>query len=99
MPTAPSATTPRLLHEPQKPTSPLPPVSVTMTWPSRIMPPMPTLPISLNQIPWALTISSVLSSGHIGRLAGTHRIVSAGPQSFIPSQSGRTSTSISPMSK
>ena len=44
-------------------------------------------------------MSWVLSSFHIGRFDGTARIVAASPQNFIPSQSGRTSGDISPMSK
>jgi hypothetical protein len=35
----------------------------------------------------------------MGRLLGTKRIVAAGPQNFMPSQSGRTSVETSPMSK
>jgi hypothetical protein len=99
MPTAPASSAPRLFSEPQKPTSRAPPVSVTTTCPGRICSRKPTVPTSLNQMPCAPTISSVVPRRHIGRLAGTQRTVKAAPQKRTPGQSGRISGDSSPMSK
>jgi len=85
--------------DPQKPTSFAPPVSVTITCPGFSRSCTPMCLTSLNQMPCASTISSVVSSFHIGRLGGTQRIVSAAPQNFIPSHNGRTSGHISVRSK
>ena len=93
--------TPSVFSDPQKPTSAVLPASVTTTCPGwiRSLNPRPLLPILPNQMPCALTISSVVSSFHIGVLAGTQRSVSAAPQNFMPSQSGRISWLTRPMLK
>ena len=90
---------PNELAEPQNPTSPVPPVSVTTTLPGRTCSATGMLGTSPYHTPWAPTTSSTVSSFHIGRLEGTRRWVTATPQNFIPSHRGRTAGSISPMSK
>src|SRR5262249_56830659 len=90
MPTAPLCTARSEFSEPHSPTESALPTSVTMTWPglSWLLKPSAPRPTVSNQMPCALTISSVEPSFHIGLFAGTQRTVQATPQDFIPGASG-----------
>jgi hypothetical protein len=72
---------------------------VTITWPGSRSSGIRTCPYRPNHRLCAATMSSVVSSFHIGLLAGTQRIVAACPQNRMSLHSGRISGDISVMSK
>jgi hypothetical protein len=84
---------PSALFDPQMPVSGQPAVAVTTTQPSLTASPIAIRPCSLNQIECDRTASSAESAG-MRTLAGSARIVTAGPQKRMPCHSGLTRSSI-----